>query len=112
VKADIGIKDGLIAVSQSRILTCNLTSASLSGGNRGDRPGGRVSSDVTAGGIDVHVHFISPQQVEEAAVFGPDHHGWWRTPGRRPATTATDLHPGTLHLRRMLQAADAFPIEL
>ena len=108
VKADIGIKDGLIA-------------AIGKAGNPDVQPhidiiigpGTEVIAGegkiVTAGGIDVHVHFISPQQVEEALYSGLTTMMGGGT-GPAAGTTATTCTPGPWHLRRMLQAADAFPM--
>ncbi len=64
---------------------------------------------VTAGGIDVHVHFICPQQIEEALFSGLTTMMGGGT-GPAAGTTATTCTPGPWHIRRMLQAADALPI--
>ena len=66
---------------------------------------------VTAGGIDVHVHYICPQQIEEALFSGLTTMMGGGT-GPAAGTTATTCTPGPWHIQRMLQAADAFPMNL
>jgi urease subunit alpha len=66
---------------------------------------------VTAGGIDTHVHFICPQQIEEALYSGLTTMMGGGT-GPAAGTTATTCTPGPWHIQRMLQAADAFPMNL
>src|SRR5262249_32935959 len=66
---------------------------------------------VTAGGIDVHVHFICPQQFEEALFSGLTTLMGGGT-GPAAGTTATTCTPGPWHILRMLQAADSFPVNL
>src|SRR5262249_52500477 len=66
---------------------------------------------VTAGGIDVHVHFICPQQIEEALYSGVTTMMGGGT-GPAAGTTATTCTPGPWHIQRMLQAADAFPVHV
>jgi len=110
VKADIGIRDGrIVAIGKA--------------GNPDIQPGvdivvgpgteaiageGRI---VTAGVIDAHVHFICPQQIEEALASGVT---TMIGGGTGPATgsNATTCTPGPWHLGRMLQAADGFPMNL
>jgi urease subunit alpha len=109
-KADIGLKDGRIA-------------AIGKAGNPDIQPGvdivvgpgteaiageGRI---VTAGGIDVHIHFIAPQQVEEALMSGLTTMLGGGT-GPAEGTKATTCTPGPWHLARMLQAAEELPINL
>jgi len=108
VKADIGIKDGLIAaIGKAGNPDVQPHVGVIIG------PGTEVIAGegkiVTAGGIDVHVHFISPQQVEEALYSGLTTMMGGGT-GPAAGTTATTCTPGPWHLRRMLQAADAFPM--
>src|SRR5215472_3504769 len=110
VKADIGIKDGRIA-------------AIGKGGNPDVQshvtviigPGTEVIAGegniVTAGGIDTHVHYICPQQIEEALYSGLTTMMGGGT-GPAAGTTATTCTPGPWHIRRMLEAADAFPVNL
>src|SRR5437667_12219620 len=66
---------------------------------------------VTAGGIDSHIHFICPQQIEEALMSGVTTMLGGGT-GPATGTAATTTTPGPWHLERMLQAADAFPMNL
>jgi urease subunit alpha len=66
---------------------------------------------VTAGGIDLHVHYICPQQIEEALYSGLTTLIGGGT-GPAAGTTATTCTPGPWHMERMLQAADALPINL
>ena len=66
---------------------------------------------VTAGGIDTHIHFICPQQIEEALMSGVTTMLGGGT-GPATGTFATTCTPGPWHLHRMLQAAEAFPMNL
>jgi len=66
---------------------------------------------VTAGAIDTHIHFICPQQIEEALSSGVTTMTGGGT-GPATGTLATTCTPGPANLRRMLQAADAFPMNL
>ena len=66
---------------------------------------------VTAGGIDSHIHFICPQQIEEALMSGVTTMLGGGT-GPATGTFATTCTPGPANLARMLQAADAFPMNL
>jgi urease subunit alpha len=66
---------------------------------------------VTAGGIDTHIHFICPQQIEEALMSGVTTMLGGGT-GAATGTFATTCTPGPWYLQRMLQAADAFPMNL
>ncbi|WP_182356438.1 urease subunit alpha [Komagataeibacter europaeus] len=66
---------------------------------------------LTAGGIDSHIHFICPQQIEEALASGITTMLGGGT-GPATGTAATTCTPGPWHLARMLQAADAFPVNL
>ncbi|MBL8327794.1 MAG: urease subunit alpha [Rubrivivax sp.] len=66
---------------------------------------------VTAGGIDSHIHFICPQQIEEALSSGVTTMLGGGT-GPATGTFATTCTPGPANIRRMLQAADAFPMNL
>jgi len=108
VKADIAIKDGRIA-------------AIGKAGNPDVQPGVDIiigpgteviageGNIVTAGGIDTHVHFICPQQIEEALFSGVTSMMGGGT-GPAAGTTATTCTPGPWHIRRMLEAADSFPV--
>jgi urease subunit alpha len=66
---------------------------------------------VTAGGIDSHIHFICPQQIEEAIASGITTMVGGGT-GPAAGTSATTCTPGPFHLARMLQAAESFPVNL
>jgi len=66
---------------------------------------------VTAGGIDSHIHFICPQQIDEALMSGVTTMFGGGT-GPATGTFATTCTPGPDHIARMLQAADAFPMNL
>ena len=66
---------------------------------------------LTAGGVDSHIHFICPQQIEEALMSGITTMLGGGT-GPATGTNATTCTPGPFHLARMLQAADAFPMNL
>src|SRR5467141_1916573 len=110
VKADVGLKDGRI-------------SAIGKAGNPDIQPGVTIvigpgteviageGKIVTAGGFDTHIHFICPQQVEEALMSGVTSMLGGGT-GPAAGTNATTCTPGPWHIQRMLQAADAFPINL
>jgi len=110
VKADIGLKNGRI---------WRLGKA----GNPDVQPGvdipiGAASEViagegmiVTAGGIDSHIHFICPQQIEEALMSGVTTMIGGGT-GPATGTFATTCTPGPWHIHRMLEAADAFPMNL
>ncbi len=110
VKADIGIVGGRIA----RIGKA---------GNPDTQPGVDIvigpgtevlsceGSIVTAGAIDSHIHFISPQQIEEALASGTTTMLGGGT-GPATGTFATTCTPGPWNIERMLQAADAFPMNL
>jgi urease subunit alpha len=66
---------------------------------------------VTAGGIDTHVHYICPQQIDEALYSGLTTMMGGGT-GPATGTDATTCTPGPWHIQRMLEAADAFPMNL
>jgi urease subunit alpha len=66
---------------------------------------------LTAGGIDAHIHFICPQQVEDALASGITTMVGGGT-GPATGTAATTCTPGPFHLARMLQAAEALPVNL
>jgi urease subunit alpha len=110
LKADVGLRDGRIA-------------AIGKAGNPDTQPGvtivigpgteiiageGRI---LTAGGIDPHIHFICPQQIEEALASGVTSMFGGGT-GPAHGTLATTCTPGPWHIARMLQAAESFPMNL
>ncbi|MEH6495246.1 MAG: urease subunit alpha [Pseudomonas marincola] len=66
---------------------------------------------LTAGGVDAHIHFICPQQIEEALASGVTTMMGGGT-GPATGTNATTCTPGAFHIGRMLQAAEAFPMNL
>jgi len=66
---------------------------------------------VTAGGVDSHIHFICPQQIDEALMSGVTTMIGGGT-GPATGTFATTCTPGPWHIHRMLEAADAFPMNL
>jgi urease subunit alpha len=66
---------------------------------------------LTAGGVDAHIHFICPQQVEEALASGVTTMVGGGT-GPATGTAATTCTPGPWHLARMLQAAEGLPVNL
>ena len=110
IKADIAIKDGRI-------------SGIGKAGNPDVQPGVDIvigaateiiageGSIVTAGGVDAHIHFICPQQIEEALSSGITTMLGGGT-GPATGTNATTCTPGPWHISRMLQSADAFPMNL
>ncbi len=110
VKADIGIRDGRIhAIGKAGNPDTQPAVDIIIG------PGTEVIAGegkiVTAGGLDVHIHFICPQQVEDALYSGVTTMLGGGT-GPAAGTNATTCTPGPWHLGRMLQAAEAFPVNL
>lgn len=110
VKADVGIKDGRIhGIGKA--------------GNPDVQPGVDIvigpgteaiageGQILTAGGIDAHIHFICPQLIDEALASGITTMLGGGT-GPATGTCATTCTPGAWHIARMLQAADAFPMNL
>jgi len=110
VKADIAIKDGLIAAIGKAGNPDVQPDVEIVIG-----PGTEIIAGegkiVTAGGIDTHIHFICPQQIEEALYSGVTTMMGGGT-GPAAGTTATTCTPGPWHIQRMLEAADAFPMNL
>ena len=110
VKADIAIKDGHIAAigkAGNPDVQPNVTIV-IGPGTEVIAGEGKI---VTAGGIDTHVHYICPQQIEEALYSGLTTMMGGGT-GPAVGTKATTCTPGPWHIQRMLQAADAFPMNL
>ena len=110
VKADIGFKDGRIAAigkAGNPDVQPNVTIV-IGPGTEVIAGEGKI---VTAGGIDTHVHYICPQQIEEALYAGLTTMMGGGT-GPAVGTNATTCTPGPWHIQRMLQAADAFPMNL
>ncbi|MEH2026549.1 urease subunit alpha [Nostoc sp.] len=110
VKADIGIKGGKIykigkAGNPNTQPNVNIY---IGPGTEVIAGEGRI---VTAGAIDTHIHFICPQQIETALACGTTTMIGGGT-GPAAGTTATTCTPGPWNIYRMLQAADAFPINI
>jgi urease subunit alpha len=110
VKADIAIKDGRIAAIGKAGNPDVQPHVDIIIG-----PGTEVIAGegkiVTAGGIDTHVHYICPQQIDEAIYSGLTTLMGGGT-GPATGTAATTCTPGPWHIQRMLQAADGFPMNL
>lgn len=110
VKADVGLKDGRIWKIGK-------------GGNPDIQPGVTIPIGagteviagegmiLTAGGIDSHIHWICPQQIEEALTSGVTTMLGGGT-GPATGTYATTCTPGPWHIHRMLEAAEAFPMNM
>jgi urease subunit alpha len=110
VKADIGIKNGYISAigkAGNSDIQPDVTIA-IGGGTEVIAGEGMI---ITAGGIDTHIHFICPQQIEEALMSGVTTMIGGGT-GPATGTFATTCTPGPWHIHKMLQAADAFPMNL
>jgi urease subunit alpha len=110
LKADIAIKDGHIAAigkAGNPDVQPNVTII-IGPGTEVIAGEGKI---ITAGGIDTHVHYICPQQIEEALYSGLTTMMGGGT-GPAVGTNATTCTPGPWHIQRMLQAADAFPMNL
>jgi len=110
VKADIGIKDGRIAAVGKAGNPDVQRGVNIVIGPGTDIIGGE-GKIVTAGGIDAHIHFICPQQIEEALSSGITTMLGGGT-GPSTGTNATTCTPGPWNIHRMLEAADAFPMNL
>ena len=110
VKADIGLKDGLIvAIGKAGNPDTQPNVDIIVGpGTEAIAAEGKI---VTAGGMDSHIHFICPQQIEEALMSGLTTMLGGGT-GPAHGTLATTCTPGPWHLARMIEAADAFPMNL
>jgi urease subunit alpha len=108
VKADVGLKDGRIVgigkagnpdVQPNVDIIVGPTTDAIAGE-------GKI---LTAGGIDAHIHFIAPQQIDEALYSGVTTMIGGGT-GPSTGTNATTVTPGAWHMERMLQAAESFPM--
>ncbi|MBE7635341.1 urease subunit alpha [Sneathiella sp. P13V-1] len=110
VKADVALKDGKVAAVgkagnpdiQDNVDIIVGPSTEVIAGE------GKI---LTAGGVDAHIHFICPQQIEEALASGVTTMMGGGT-GPATGTNATTCTPGAFHIGRMLQAAEAFPMNL
>ncbi len=110
VKADVGLKGGRIAAigkAGNPDIQPEVTIA-IGGATEVIAGEGMI---LTAGGIDTHIHFICPQQIEEALMSGTTTMIGGGT-GPATGTYATTVTPGPWHMARMLQAADAFPMNI
>lgn len=110
VKADIGIKDGRIAgigKAGNPDIQSDVDIA-IGAGTEAIAGEGQI---ITAGGIDAHIHFICPQQIEEALMSGVTTMLGGGT-GPATGTNATTCTPGPWNIHKMLQSADAFPMNL
>jgi len=110
VKADIGIKNGRIAAIGKAGNPDVQPNVDIIIGAGTEIIAGE-GAIITAGGIDAHIHFICPQQIDEALTSGIT---TMLGGGAGPATgtNATTCTPGPWHIQRMLQAAEAFPMNL
>ena len=110
VKADVGLKNGRILKIGKAGNPDTQPNVDIIIG-----PGTEIIAGegqiLTAGGIDAHIHFICPQQIEEALMSGITTMLGGGT-GPATGTNATTCTPGIWHLGKMLQSADAFPMNL
>ncbi|NBD26023.1 urease subunit alpha [Paenibacillus glycinis] len=112
VKADIGIRDGVIVgigkAGNPDIMDGVMPNMIVGASTEVIAGEGKI---VTAGGIDTHIHYICPQQIETALASGVTTMIGGGT-GPATGTNATTCTPGAWHMRRMLEAAEAFPMNL
>ncbi|MEP1443336.1 MAG: urease subunit alpha [Hyphomicrobiales bacterium] len=109
-KADIGLKDGeIIAIGKAGNPDTQPNVDIIIGpGTEAIAAEGKI---VTAGGFDSHIHYICPQQIDEALMSGVTTMLGGGT-GPAHGTLATTCTPGPWHIGRMIQSADAFPMNL
>ena len=110
IKADVGLKDGrILAIGKAG------NPDTQSGVDIVIGPGTEVIAGenciLTAGGIDAHIHFICPQQIEEALMSGVTTMLGGGT-GPATGTNATTCTPGAWHLSQMMASTDAFPMNI
>ncbi len=110
IKADIGIKGGRISAIGKAGNPDVQEKVDIVIGPGTDVIAGE-GKIITAGGIDSHIHFICPQQIEEALASGVTTMIGGGT-GPSTGTNATTCTPGPWNIHRMLQAADAFPMNI
>jgi urease subunit alpha len=112
VKADIGIKDGkIVGIGKAgNPDTMDGISPNMVIGAATEVHGG-AGLIATAGGIDTHIHFICPQQIDHALFSGITTMFGGGT-GPADGTSATTVTPGAWNIQKMLQAADAYPMNL
>lgn len=112
IKADIGVKDGRIAgighAGNPLIQSGIAPEMVIGAGTEVIAAEGHI---VTAGGFDSHIHFICPQQIEEALTSGITTMTGGGT-GPATGTNATTCTPGAWNIHKMLEAAEAFPMNL
>jgi urease subunit alpha len=110
VKADVGLKDGhIVAIGKAgNPDTQSGVDIVIGPGTEAIAGEGKI---LTAGAMDCHIHFICPQQIEEALMSGVTTMLGGGT-GPATGTNATTCTPGAWHLARMLEAAEAFPMNL
>jgi len=109
-KADIGVKDGKITAigKAGNPLLMDSVNIVIGAATEVIAAEGKI---VTAGGIDAHIHFICPQQIETALSSGVTTMIGGGT-GPATGTNATTCTPGAWNIHRMLEAAEAFPMNL
>src|SRR4028119_838136 len=112
VKADIGIKDGkIVGIGKAgNPDTMDGVDSNLIIGASTEVHGG-AGLIATAGGIDTHIHFICPQQIDHALFSGITTMFGGGT-GPADGTNATTVTPGAWNIQKMLQAAESFPMNL
>ncbi|WP_198021669.1 urease subunit alpha [Mesorhizobium sp. WSM3224] len=110
VKADVGLKDGRIAAigKAGNPDTQDGVTIIIGPGTEIIAGEGKI---LTAGGFDAHIHFICPQQIEEALMSGITTMLGGGT-GPAHGTLATTCTPGPWHMARMIQSFDAFPMNI
>ncbi len=112
IKADIGVKGGRIAgighAGNPLIQSGIAPEMVIGAGTEVIAAEGHI---VTAGGFDSHIHFICPQQIEEALTSGITTMTGGGT-GPATGTNATTCTPGAWNIHKMLEAAEAFPMNL
>ena len=110
VKADVGLKDGLIMAIGKAGNPDTQPNVNIIIGPGTDIIAGE-GKILTAGGFDAHIHMICPQQVDDALMSGVTTMLGGGT-GPSTGTNATTCTPGPWHIGRMIQAADSFPVNL
>ncbi len=110
IKADIGLRDGyIVGIGKAgNPDTQPNVDIVIGPGTEAIAGEGKI---ITAGGFDSHIHFICPQQIEEALMSGVTTMLGGGT-GPATGTNATTCTPGPWHLGRMIQASDSFPVNL
>jgi urease subunit alpha len=114
IKGDIGIKDGKIVgigkagnpdtmdgISENMIIGASYRSTF-----------GGAGLIATAGGIDTHIHFICPQQIDHALYSGSNHNDRRRNRSCRRNQCDHSYTPGAWNIQKMLESAEAFPMNL